>query len=55
MRSSSRPRRLVGSRYARLTQFLCGPATTLAYVGDMATWREGGNAAISAITSLSRQ
>jgi cytochrome b len=31
---------LVGSRYARFTQFLRGPATTLAYLGDMARGRE---------------
>jgi cytochrome b len=31
---------LVGSRYARFTQFLRGPAATLAYLGDMARGRE---------------
>ncbi|MEC5325692.1 cytochrome b/b6 domain-containing protein [Aurantimonas sp. A3-2-R12] len=31
---------LVGSRYARFAQFLRGPATTLAYLGDMARGRE---------------
>lgn len=31
---------LVGSRYVRFAQFLRGPATTLAYLGDMARGRE---------------
>ncbi|WP_232829420.1 cytochrome b/b6 domain-containing protein [Tropicimonas sp. IMCC34043] len=31
---------LVGSRYARFAQFLRGPATTLAYLGDMTRGKE---------------
>jgi len=31
---------LVGSRYARFTQFIRGPAAVLAYLGDMARGRE---------------
>src|SRR5690606_3402097 len=30
----------VGSRHARFTQFMRGPATTLAYIGDMLHGRE---------------